>query len=371
MVTDKNTKQEILDEYKKLLATAKNSGLSIPKSASGLNTKNNKADILSAIVELQNVINAKPSNNAGGVLQSLGNVLNAVVVEKSTTKVATSKENKNSPKKEDNDLSYLNQEIIEKIHALDSAKALKKKEYENILAIEQELIGFVAMINNKKKDNIALESRQKDSKALQEEKIQQLQDSANEDIQIKLDTANEKLAKTEEDILKDRQDILKGREVEEEAYSYKVTKAQREEDDAWSDEVARREDALSKVEAEIAELQSQIDSKAELVAQLTAKIDEIPTLIEQAKINGAEQKEKELGKDYGYKTTMAKKDAEATMQSLNSQIDNLKEDYNSALLEKQSIQEKLYKAYDDSNKLYAQTVQSTSGIKILSNSDKN
>jgi hypothetical protein len=328
-----------------------------------LNTKNNKADIISAIIVLQSITNTKSTDNLDDILES-------GIVEKPTTKVTTRKENKTSPKKEDNDLSYLNQEIIEKIHALDSAKALKKKEYENILAIEQELVGFVAMINQKKHDNIALELRQKDAQALQEEKIQQMQDTATEDMQSKLTIANDKLAQTEENILRDKQDILKGREVEEESYSYKIAKEQKEQDDAWSDEVTKRKDVIAKVEAEVALLQAEVSSKDELVAQLTAKIDEIPTLVEQAKNNGAEQKEKELGKDYDYKTTMAQKDAEATIQSLNNQIENLKEDYNSALLEKQSIQEKLDKAYEDSNRLYMQTVQSTSGIKILSNSDK-
>jgi outer membrane murein-binding lipoprotein Lpp len=68
---------------------------------------------------------------------------------------------------------------------------------------------------------------------------------------------------------------------------------------------------------------------------------------------------------------MSKKDAEASIQNLTSQIETLKEDYNAVLIEKQAIQEKLDKAYEDSNKLYMQTVQSTGGIKILNNSDKN
>ena len=49
----------------------------------------------------------------------------------------------------------------------------------------------------------------------------------------------------------------------------------------------------------------------------------------------------------------------------------MKADYDAVLLEKNAIQEKLDKAYEESNKLYMQTVQSTGGVKILSNLDKN
>ena len=59
MVTDKNTKQEILDEYKKLLADIKNDGLTVPQTAKGLNSKNNKTDILSAIKILLDTLNSK------------------------------------------------------------------------------------------------------------------------------------------------------------------------------------------------------------------------------------------------------------------------------------------------------------------------
>ena len=118
-------------------------------------------------------------------------------------------------------------------------------------------------------------------------------------------------------------------------------------------------------------MQADIDSKAELVAELTAKIDEIPTLIEKAKEEGATAKEKELGKEYGYETSKSKKQAEVDAQSLQKQIARLTADYEAVLAEKQAIQEKLDKAYEESNKLYMQTVQSTGGVKILNSSDKN
>ncbi|MCM1473723.1 MAG: hypothetical protein NC040_06670, partial [Muribaculaceae bacterium] len=56
MVTDKNTKQEILDEYKKLVAEAKKKKITIPADAKGITSKNNKTDMLNAVRLLENEI---------------------------------------------------------------------------------------------------------------------------------------------------------------------------------------------------------------------------------------------------------------------------------------------------------------------------
>lgn len=364
MVTDKNTKQEILDEYKKLLTDIKNKGLSVPQNAKGLNSKNNKTDILSAIKVLLDTLT--PKNNTPEPPK------NDIPKSSSDTKPTQPIDNnKSNPKKEETDLNYLNQEIIEKIQALNEAKTLKALEYNRLVTIEFELDKFVSMINSNKNNGLIQEENQKILKSQQEENIANIKADSEKENQEKLDIANEELIKTEEKFQKDKETLLHNREIEEEAYTYKINKTQKEEDDAWSDEVAQRESAIAEVEVEIANLKATIDSKSELVAELQSKIDEIPTLVEQAKLDGATKKEKELGKDYGYKTTMAKKDADATIQALTKKIENLKEDYNNILNEKQAIQEKLDKAYEDSNKLYMQTVQSTGGIKILNNSDKN
>lgn len=362
MVSDKNTKQEILEEYRRLIAEVKSKGKTVPKSATGFNSKNNKADIISAIDQLLGVL------NGNGIVSG-----NTTTMETTNSKPTVTKRDSSSKnvKKEDTDLSYLNQEIIEKIEALNSAKTLKKEEYNNILAIEQELVKFVGMINQNKNISMAQEESQQEAQLIHEDNIKQLEAQAEENIQNNLNTANEKVAQIEEDIQKAAEKVQKDRAVEEEAYTYQVNKEIKEEDDAWDDVVAKRKYAISQVEAEISVLQAEIDSKADLVVELNAKLAEVPTLVEQAKANGAEQKEKELGKEYGYKSTMSKKDAEAAVQSLKNQIANLEEDYQAVLAEKQSIQDKLDKAYEESNKLYMQTVQSTGGVKILSNSEKN
>ena len=63
-------------------------------------------------------------------------------------------------------------------------------------------------------------------------------------------------------------------------------------------------------------------------------------------------------------------DAEAEIKSYERKIEGLREDYDAMKADRAVIQEKLDKAYEESNKLYLQTIQSTGGVKILSNVEK-
>lgn len=362
MISEKNTKQELLDEYKRLVSEVKKIGADIPSEAKGIGTKSTKADILSAIRMLQK----SDSSSASAVSESPVPV--KVKTSASTKPVRPAAR---SATEEENDLNYLKPEIRDEIEALNTAKELRKKEYAELLAIEEELVKFVAMINENKRKNISQEESHTLQKAELEERLAESAESVTVKGQEMLDEANSLYDEAVEKIAKDKEELELQRSVEEEQYRYKLTKSRKEEDDLWSDELAVREEIIDEIKAEIAELQAEIESKESLVAELQAKIDEIPQLIEKAKQEGADAKEKELGKEHGYKTNMAKKDAEVASQSLQKQIDRLKADYDAVLLEKNAIQEKLDKAYEESNKLYMQTVQSTGGVKILSNLDKN
>ncbi|MEE5992895.1 MAG: hypothetical protein V3G42_06600 [Oscillospiraceae bacterium] len=366
MISEKSTKQELLDEYKRLIEDAKKQKVTIPEDAKGVNSKNTKADILNAIRAIQNALLDSKTVSVSSNPAPAPPV--PVTPEKNeptkTTAPAVTKE-------EDIELILLKQEIKDEIAALDAAKALKKKELAELLEIEQELTKFVTMINSSKNDNLTQEQAHAEQKAKQEADAKESLETCETENQEELDDAKEALEQVKADIEEKKQALAESRAVETEQYTYDKTKKQKTEDDAWADDSAKREEAIAEIEKATADLQAEIDSKAQLVAELTAKIDEIPSLIEKAKEEGATAKEKELGKEYGYQTNMAKKQAEVDAQSLQKQIDRLTADYNAVLAEKEAIQVKLDKAYEESNKLYMQTVQSTGGVKILNSSDKN
>lgn len=368
MISEKNTKQELLDEYKRLVSEAKSRKINVPADARSMNSKNTKSDIFNAIKKIDNIL------KVGVILGKIPEpeiIVFPVTPEVPEISEAPDNITKNTEHEEENDLNYLSQEIKDEIAALDTAKSIKKQEYDNLLIVEKELVKFVEMINDFKNRNFAQEEahakEENEVNALLEEKTEK----AESENQERLENAKALIEATENDIQADKEKTFSERAVEEEKYTYDTAKKYKEEDDLWQDETARREEAIAGVKKETATLQAEIDSKAELVAELTAKIDEVPALLEKAKAEAAEAKEKELGKEYGYRKHMAQKDAEAAVQSLEKQIEHVKADYEAAMSEKNAIQSKLDKAYEESNKLYMQTVQSTGGIKILSNSDKN
>lgn len=374
MISEKNTKQELLEEYQKLIAQVKSKKKTIPADIRSVSSKNTKAVVWSAIQKLQEMLAvAAPAivteqkqiqETPVSVIQPVNEPVNPKNAEPCFAKHDTEI-------KEENDLNYLNQEIIEEINALNAAKAMKEKEYQNLCAVETELKKFAEMINDFKSRSAKQEENHAAEETAQNQTLDELMEKAEENNRQKIEDAETSLKEAEERIIADKKRIAEERAVEEEKYDYEKSRKYMEEDDKWSDESARREEEIQNVEKETAALQAEIDAKAQHVAELTAKIDEIPALLETAKKEASEAKEKELNKEHGYKKHMAQKDADASIQSLERQIAHVKADYETALAEKNAIQDKLDKAYEESNRLYMQTVQSTGGIKILSNSDKN
>lgn len=379
MISEKNTKPELLAEYKKLMAQAKADKKSV-SSIRSMSAKNNKTDILAEIQKLQDIVSGKTGTPAKQsepvreiVTQKPDEPENKPVRKPAEKPVKNAKHPETTRKhpEEENDLSYLNQEIIEEINALTTVKTMKEDEYQMLCTAEEELRKFASMINQFKNDLAKQETSQTEEVKAQKERLDELTTQAQERNALRIEEAEKSLQDAQEAIEADKKKIADERAVEEEKYNYEKTRKYLEEDDKWADEVALREEKIQNIRKETTELQAKIDEKADHVKELTAKIEEIPELLEAAKQEAAEAREKELNKEHGYCKHMAQKDADAAIQSLERQIANIKADYETALVEKNAIQDKLDKAYEESNKLYMQTVQSTGGIKILNNSDKN
>lgn len=369
MISEKNTKQELINEYKRLIAEAESSKKIVPSDICSINLKNTKSDIWSAIQKLKKLPSAKATPKKAVVEEMPEEI--EVIVEKMPETVESDSDKKSTKNKEENDLNYLSQEIRNEISALDTAKSVKKSEYENLLVIEKELVKLVEMINDFKNRNFAQEVAHAQEEENVKVKLAEKTEKAEAENLQCIEEAETYLEKIQNDIKMNNENTASERASEEEEYAYKTAKKYKEEDDIWQDKTAACEETVAEVKNETELLQAVIDSKAEEVEEYREKIDKIPELLEKAKAEAAEAKEKELGKEYGYKKRMAQKDADASIQSLEKQIEHIKADYENVMAEKNAIQAKLDKAYEESNKLYMQTVQSTGGIKILSNSDKN
>ena len=112
------------------------------------------------------------------------------------------------------------------------------------------------------------------------------------------------------------------------------------------------------------------ETEEKSVSELEEKLSRLPSMLESARAESAAAREKELVEQYAHENALAKKDEEAAVSSLEGRIRSLSGDYEALLVEKTDLQQKLDKAYEDSNKLYIQTIQSTGGVKILGRPEK-
>ncbi len=191
-----------------------------------------------------------------------------------------------------------------------------------------------------------------------------------EELRNRLLAGEEKLENVKNGIEETKKNRDLARQSETEQYNYDLSVKQRREDDVWTDEAAKKELLLKSLDTEIKALQEQLEAEEKLVPELEEKLSQLPAMIEGARAEGAAAREKELLEQYDHENALAKKDEEAAVSSLEGRIKSLSEDYEALLSEKTVLQQKLDKAYEESNKLYIQTIQSTGGVKILGRPEK-
>jgi gas vesicle protein len=159
------------------------------------------------------------------------------------------------------------------------------------------------------------------------------------------------------------------REQAEYDYTLKRTRKQAQEERAKL--IESRELDMQLLEKDVQDRKQACIDKLNEIEQLQAKVDEIPNLIELATIEGAEQKEKELGKDYGYKSSISKKDFDNDIARLQSDLNRLQDKYDLICKDNQELAYKLDKCYAESRQLATDTVKSTGGINILNSDNYN
>lgn len=152
---------------------------------------------------------------------------------------------------------------------------------------------------------------------------------------------------------------------ENEQYTYDLKRARKQAKEEREKMLAERESALKEKENEAQEEKQQRLTRMNEISDMEAKVESIPTLIEQAKQESATAKEKELNKDYGYHKMLEEKDNQNKINELQAELDRLEQKYDALLEEKDELSDKLDKCNAESRQLTSDTVKSIGGINIL------
>ncbi|MDE6034540.1 MAG: hypothetical protein K2G36_01335 [Ruminococcus sp.] len=190
------------------------------------------------------------------------------------------------------------------------------------------------------------------------EEVQTAIKSAEEETNKKVDAVSEEIATLRESNKKETQ-----REKAE--YDYNLKRTRKQQSEARDKEIAERKKAMSAKEEEVNNrLKTAKDALAE-IDDLQKKVDDIENQLNTARANGADEKSRELGKEYGYKTAMAEQESKFQISRLQKEYDRLNEKYKAVLAENASLSAKLDKCNAESRQLATDTVKSTGGINIL------
>lgn len=363
MIDNSNTKAEIFKEFKRLRTEAESRAVELPDVVVSCSVRSTKADLLAAVRALEKCISDNEPKQV-----TLEDVLTSDDEDRRPDKAADKPEipPAESIYKEDEELKLLNQDIIGKIHSLEQAKAIREKELESLQEFEQELEKTVLMLNNLNEKYLSEEvihnSGLKEEKDRAEEELEKLKLELGD----KKERAEERLSLLKESFenrIKER-DEKRRTETEEFLYNLKILRSK--EDDDWADESNKRNAALDGIKEEIDRLNEEIKEKEILIPDLKEELDRLPELLEKSRKEGAEERKEELESDFAHRSAIQRMDAEAEIKSLERKIEGLNEDNEALKAERNIIQDKLDKAYEESNKLYLQTIQSTGGVKILS-----
>ncbi|MCR5024874.1 MAG: hypothetical protein K6A90_11170 [Lachnospiraceae bacterium] len=373
MIDINNTKAEILEEFKRLLDLADKEGIDIPEKALGCSNRSNKADLLSAVKLLEKSFKNGKDTHSPGEQMSLEDISygeGKPETAENITKEQKQTRNEKTRIAEEDELKLLNQDIVEKIQSLEKARAFREQEYRDLLQFEEELEKTVSMFNEFN-ERFSLEER------VREEKLKNEKDKSNEEIgKLELElkekriVAEEKLEELKRSFSDKENERDNLRSTEQEAFLYEQRILRKKEDDAWEDEKNKRTAAVESIEDEIKKLEEELSLKESLIPELKEKLDKLPEQLDKARAEGAREREEELNREFAHMASIVKMDAEAEIKSYERKIESLREDYDAMKADRAVIQEKLDKAYEESNKLYLQTIQSTGGVKILSNVEK-
>lgn len=305
-----------------------------------VSSKNTKQEILDALSEAQKEIKELKAKKFDPVAET--------VEKENKAAVESAKETVNS--------NLFSEEITKKFTDLEKAIEVKSAELKELYGVEKELQNLVAIVNAGKSKKTELEATYEAKKAEMHRDIVDLQENYN--------SKNDALKKAYDE---SRNELEKQRKREAEEFQYNLKRSREKEDDVWADEKAKREAVVAEKEATAKALLAEVEAKAEEYENLKAEVEKIPALIEKARTEGLEAGKKEAGKEYGYKSSMAEKEHEFEVKVLNNKVDSLTAELTKVTSANESLQEKLDNAYAQIRELATKTVESTGGVKILSN----
>jgi len=247
---------------------------------------------------------------------------------------------------------------------LDNIQA-KKEELKKLYGIETAEDALQAVKNAKNTISEQFTQELAQNEADFTETLNQAADAVQEQIDAKNEEADKQVQEIKLKTKDTRDAAAQEAKREKEEYDYQLARSRKQAAEERAKAVSEREKALVLKETEARNAKQECLDKLAEIDKLSAKVDGIPAELEAAKAEGAKAKEKELGKEYGYKKYLADKDSQNAVSDLQEELDALQKKYDALCKEKAALSATLEDYNAKNYQLAVDTAKSVGGINIL------
>lgn len=256
--------------------------------------------------------------------------------------------------------------IVQKYKDLCDAIKLKEKELQDLYGIEKEANTMVSLINAHKDKERELVERYKTLTADAEADFAGVKTKIADEIESLKDGKAAFVKSISDENAALMAEMKKKRDRDTEEYEYEKNRARKIENDKWEDEKACREKVIADREAALDTLATELETKANYLAEMESKVSEIPQLINEATEAGIKKGKADADKSNAFETRALTTKHEYETKALNDKIARLESDLAAKREENDILRDKLDMAYSQMKDLASETVKSSGGVKILS-----
>ncbi len=262
-------------------------------------------------------------------------------------------------------LNILNEEITERYQKLGEEIKAKKESIKKLYGIELSENTLLAIKEARKRLKETFEAELSKEEEEFREKLRVLSEEALKTEEKKENEANEKISQIEEEAknLKERSDVDYDREASE--YDYRLKRERKSAQDKRNEEILARQTKLKDREREAIDNKEWLLKRLDEIEGLREQVEEIPAKVEEARKEGAKEKEMLLGKAHTYQNELANKERELKIGALGAEYDRITKKYDTLTAELTDISKRLDQTNMESRKLTSDTVKFIGGINIL------
>jgi predicted nucleic acid-binding Zn-ribbon protein len=248
---------------------------------------------------------------------------------------------------------------------LDGAITLKRAELKELFDIEAGAYALIALIN-----------MQEDQINSFDEEMAAKKEAANADLQSIIVETKERRAALNTEMAEARKELEAARKREAIEFKYDLDRSRKLEADKWADdqdaklkafnaELAVESDRLGAIAAELNKRDEEITVKETTVADLQAKVDAIPGLVEAAAAKAAKEAKTSADISNGFEVRALRKDAESAAALAEAKIKTLEDALDAEKGRTAGLEAKLDAAYEKIESISGKAVEAAAGVKYI------